>query len=143
MANQLVSVSWAGRTGSSGTRRKLVTRLRWIAMAILSIPILIVIYEAARLTPEYLNYVRVSRSLDQVAAEFHEGDNPENLKGLITQHFKKEKVQYPDVSEIAIRNEGAQWVIEADYSHLTWLFPTIKVQVSFDKVVRAPKVVTP
>ena len=127
----------------TGRRGRTTARLRWVVVCLVALPILFLVYEVARLTPEYLNYFKVSRSLEQVAAEFHEGDNPENLKGLITQHFKKEKVQYPDVSEITIRNEGAQWVIEADYSHLTWLFPTIKVQVSFDKVVRAPKVVTP
>jgi hypothetical protein len=140
MANQLVSTSWTGRTGRRGATN---ARLRWAAVVLLALPILILVYEVAKLTPEYVNYVRVSRSLEQVAAEFHEGDNPESLKGLITQHFKKERVQYPEVSDITIRNEGAQWVIEADYSHLTWLFPTVEARVSFDKVVRAPKTVSP
>ena len=141
IANQLVSASFTGRTGRRGGTT--ASRRRWVVVVLLALPILVLAYEVARLAPEYLNYFRVSRSLEQVAAEFHEGDNPENLKGLITQHFTKEKVQYPDVSEITIRNEGAQWVIEADYSHLTWLFPTVKAQVSFDKVVRAPKTVSP
>jgi hypothetical protein len=118
------------------------SRLKLTGWALLLLPVLILGYEIGKLTPVYLNYFKVSRSLEQAAAEYHEGDNPESLMRAIGKALEKEGVQYPQVKDITIRRDGAQWVVEAKYDDQTWLFFNVDAQVGFDKMVRAPQTVT-
>ena len=54
------------RKNASLARQRGVTMLGWV---FLLIPVAMVGYAAIRLTPVYLNYMRVSKSLNQIADE--------------------------------------------------------------------------
>jgi hypothetical protein len=118
---------------SSGQRN--LRRAGWV---LLLLPFVIVGYELARLTPVYLNYVKVARSLDAVAAEYHDGDDPESLTRSIAKHFQSESVLYPQAKDIRISRDGTQWVVQASYDDQAPLIGNVAVLVSFEKTVRAP-----
>jgi hypothetical protein len=118
------------------TRQRNLRIARWV---LLLLPFVIVGYEIARLTPVYLNYIKVARSLDAVAAEYHDGDDPESLTRSIAKHFESESVLYPQAKDIRISRDGSQWVVEASYDDQAPLVGNVAVLVSFEKTVRAPK----
>lgn len=122
-----------------GTRFRGLKTTGWV---LLLLPIAILAYEIARVTPCYLNYMRVVRSLRTVAAEYHAGDNPDMLPRLIAQRFAKEGVLYPQAQDIRISRDGAQWLMEASYDDQAPLIGNLAVLVSFEKTVRTPVGVT-
>jgi hypothetical protein len=126
--------------GAPRAQRRFRSYLHW---GLLLLPWLIVAYEAVRLTPVYFNYVKVARSLDQVAAEFHDDDDPESLTRKVAQRFQQEGVLYPQAKDIAVSKDGSQWLLEARYDDETPLLFNVAVVVSFDKLVHAPKAVAP
>lgn len=103
------------------------------------LPLAIVLYEIARLTPMYLNYMKVVRALNLVANEYHAGDDPDSLTRLIASHFATEKVVYPQAKDIRITRDGQQWLMEASYDDQAPLIGNMAVLVSFEKTVRAPR----
>jgi hypothetical protein len=119
------------------SRRKFRWYLHW---GLVLLPWAILLYQAVLLAPVYYNYMKVARSLDQVAADFHDGDDPESLARALTQRFQKEGVHYPQVTDIGISRDGSQWLIEARYDDKAPLLFDVAVVVSFDKLVHAPKV---
>jgi hypothetical protein len=124
--------------GAQRMRRTGVGPVRFAGWVLFLMPIAIVGYEAARLTPIFFNYVKVARTLDQVAAEYHDGDDPESLTRSIGKHFESESVLYPQAKDIRITRDGSQWRLEAAYDDQAPLFFNMAVVVSFDKTVRAP-----
>jgi len=110
---------------------------RYFFWSVLLLPWLVLTYEVLRITPVYFNYVKVSRSLEQVAADFHDGDDPESLARGVEARFKKEGVVYPAWKDIAVSRDGSQWLLEARYDHQAPLLFNVAVVVSFDKMVRA------
>jgi len=121
--------------------RRPAARLRGLKLAgwaLLLLPSLVLAYEIARLLPIYVNYSKVARTLDQVAAEYHDGDDPESLTRLLAKHFESESVLYPQVKDIRIIRDGEQWIVEAKYDDQTPLFWNVDMRVSFDKTVRTP-----
>lgn len=119
-------------------RPSLVSTLRSYVRSALMVPLLIVAYEIARLTPIYLNYAKVASTLDQVAAAFHAGDDPESLTRSIAKGFAARSVQFPQAKDIRISRDGAQWVLQASYDDQAPLVGNVAVLVSFEKTVRAP-----
>jgi hypothetical protein len=116
-------------------------RFRWyLFWGVMLVPWFILGYEVLRLTPIYFNYVKVSRGLEQAAADFQDGDDPESLARGVAAHFQKEGVLYPQVKDIGVSRDGSQWLLEARYDDQAPLLFNVAVVVSFDKMVRAPKV---
>jgi hypothetical protein len=110
-----------------------VTLMGWL---FLLIPLAIVFYAGIRLTPIYLNYMRVARSLQQLADE-GKGDTAtaSSLRGSLEKHFEIESIEHPGFKEIDIRREGEHWVAEANYQDVAPLFADISLLVQFDKRV--------
>lgn len=112
-----------------------VTFLGWV---VLLIPVAIVGYAAIRLTPIYLNYSRVARSISQVADEA-KGDGSATLASLqssIGKRFDIESIEFPDPKDIVIRREGKSWVIEANYEETAPLMYNVGLLVTFKKSAR-------
>lgn len=111
-----------------------ITLIGWI---ILLAPLAIVFYAAIRLTPVYLNYMKVARSLDQVASEVHGGEttNSGTLRNALEKHLDIESVDYPTLKDIKITKDGRGWLLEAAYDDQAPLFYNIFILVTFDKVV--------
>ncbi len=111
-----------------------VTFIGWM---FLLIPLAILVYVGIRVTPLYLNYFRVVRSLEQLAADT-KGDsqiNPVALRASIEKRFDVEYVDHPAAKEIDIHREGDRWVAVADYEDPAPLFGNVLILVQFRKQV--------
>jgi hypothetical protein len=91
-------------------------------------------FAAIRLTPVYLNYMKVVGVIDGVVAEF-EGQNPNRaaMRRSISRRFDVESVSqitFRDVNVVAV-DDGLQ--VSAVYDHNTPFISNISFTVHFDK----------
>jgi hypothetical protein len=111
-----------------------ITALGWL---ILMIPIAIVFYAGIRVSPLYLNYMKVVHSLDSVATEIsNEGQTADGLRNAVDKHFQIESVDYPDKKDLKITRVNNVWQIEANYDDQSPLFANIAILITFDKIVK-------
>ena len=111
-----------------------ITLIGWL---ILLVPVGICVYAGIRLTPIYLNYMKVARTLEQVKSEFKGGDagGAKEIRTAVEKHLNIESVDYPDIKDIKIARDGANWVVSASYDDQAPLFANMSILVSFDKSV--------
>jgi Domain of unknown function (DUF4845) len=94
-----------------------VTAIGWL---ILLVPIAIVFYAGIRISPLYLNYMKVTHSLEAVATEIsNEGQTADGLRNAVDKHFQIESVDYPDKKDLK-----------------SPLFANIAILITFDKIVK-------
>ena len=111
-----------------------VTAIGWL---ILFIPIAIVFYAGIRVSPLYLNYMKVTHSLEAVATEIsNEGQTADGLRNAVDKHFQIESVDYPDKKDLKITRVNNVWQIEANYDDQSPLFANIAILITFDKIVK-------
>lgn len=114
------------------SRQKGITFIGWI---FLLAPLAIVVFAAIKITPVYLNYIKVARVLSQVAEE-NKGDSTtqQSLRNQLQNRLDVEDVDYPTLKEISITREGeAGWLLQTEYDDEASLFSGISLQVHFDK----------
>jgi hypothetical protein len=111
-----------------------VTLIGWL---VLLVPVAIIVYAGIRLTPIYLNYMRVSKALTQIASEAKSGDttNATTLRNALEKHFDIDSITQPSTKEIDIHRENEHWVAIADYEEVAPMFANISLLVQFHKVV--------
>jgi Domain of unknown function (DUF4845) len=111
-----------------------ITLIGWI---VLLAPMAVCIYAAIRLTPIYLNYMKVAKTLEQVKTELKGGSNSnqQQVRRSIEDHLNIEGVEFPDVKDFKITRDGRTWVVSATYDDQTPLFANVFILVSFDKSV--------
>jgi hypothetical protein len=110
-----------------------VTFIGWI---LLLIPIAILVFAVIRLTPIYMNYMSVAKSLSQLASESKgESVSADGLRNSLGKHFQVGYVDKPDVKDIDIHREGSHWAVVADYEEVAPLFGNISLLVEFHKQV--------
>jgi hypothetical protein len=114
------------------TRQRGVTAIGWL---VLLVPFAIVVYAGIRLTPVYLNYMNVSRTLSALPDEYKDGATPDAIRDTIAKHFEIDEVDYPKASDVHITRAGEGWQVEAAYYDQAPLFLHITLQVAFDKSV--------
>ncbi|HTW37077.1 MAG TPA: DUF4845 domain-containing protein [Steroidobacteraceae bacterium] len=117
-------------------RQRGVTFLGWV---ILLVPVAIVAYAAIRLTPIYLNYMRVAKSLDETVADMktEQSVSEAAIRNSLARRFDIDSITYPDWKDIAIRRDGDSWVLEAKYTDGAPLFANISLEIDFDKVAES------
>jgi hypothetical protein len=118
-----------------------ITFLGWV---ILLVPVALVVYSVIRLTPIYLNYSRVARSISQVAQEAGSDGSASaaTLRVALAKRFDIESIEFPDVEKIVIRRDGQSWVMECDYEETAPLFSNVALLVTFKKTERVGKAPT-
>jgi len=115
-------------------RQKGVTLVGWL---FLLTPLAIVIYAGIRLTPVYLNYMKVSKALESTARETKAGTTDAgSIRATIDRHFEIDMVEYPATKDMKILRDGGAWVIESAYDDEAPLFGNISLHVVFDKKVK-------
>jgi hypothetical protein len=110
-----------------------VTALGWL---ILLTPFAILIYVGIRVTPVYLNYMKVVKTLDGTAKELDSSASAAAIKQSIDRHFEIDMVNYPDSKDFKITREDGVWQIEAQYDDDAPLFGNISLHFAFDKTVK-------
>ncbi len=118
-------------------RERGITFLGWI---VLLMPVALVLYAAIRLTPVYLEYMKIARSLEQVAEEF-KGDALEarNIRLALERRFDIESVTVldaRDTTDIKIVKEGEGYTMQAAYTDSAPFISNVSLLVEFDKVVK-------
>jgi hypothetical protein len=119
---------------SMRSRQTGITLIGWI---ILLIPTAICFYAGLRLTPVYLNYMKVVHSLEQVKSEYKgaEAGSVGDIRVALEKHLNIESVDYPDIKDIKITRDGHSWVVNASYDDQAPLFSNVFILVTFDKTV--------
>ena len=95
------------------------------------------VYAGIRLTPKYLEYVRVASTLEKVKQEFESnpGSTEFLLRKAIERHFDIEMVTAIDSSNIEIKKEGDKFTLRANYEDTVPLVSNISFLLTFDKTV--------
>jgi len=111
-----------------------ITLIGWI---ILLVPMAICAYAAIRITPIYLNWMKVAKSLEQIKNELKDGGNSsqQQVHRALEDHFNIEGIEFPEVKDIKITRQGRSWQINAAYDDQAPLFANVFILVSFDKTV--------
>lgn len=114
-----------------------ITLIGWL---FLLVPIAIVVYAIIRLTPVYLNYMRVSKALSQAVSETKGGDavNVQLMKNSLEKRFDIEGIEHPTYKDIDIHRDGEHWVAIIDYEDLAPMFANVSLLVQFHKEVQVP-----
>ncbi|HXY76775.1 MAG TPA: DUF4845 domain-containing protein, partial [Steroidobacteraceae bacterium] len=74
-------------------RQRGVTFLGWV---FLLTPVAIVVYAGIRLTPVYLNYMKVVRAVEGAAVDVKGSKtDPTSIRNSIDRHFEIDMVEYP------------------------------------------------
>jgi Domain of unknown function (DUF4845) len=116
------------------SRQKGITFIGWV---ILLVPVAIVLYAGIRLAPMYLNYMKVSKAMTQIAAG-HSGDgqvNPATIRVDLINHLYIDSVTYPTADAVEVVRDGDKWVMRTNYEDEAPLFAGISLVVKFDKRV--------
>jgi Domain of unknown function (DUF4845) len=112
-----------------------VTAIGWL---ILLTPFAIVGYAGVRVAPLYLNYMKVTRALEQSGGELKAsgGGTAQSIRTAIDKHFEIDMVDYPTTKDLKIARDGGVWTVEMNYDDEAPLFANISLHVNFDKVVK-------
>ena len=91
-------------------------------------------FAAIKLTPIYLNYMKVAGVVDGVYEEF-DGQNASrsDIRTSIVRRFSVESVSELAHQDVKIRPEGAGFLVEAQYDHSTPFIANISFTVHFNK----------
>ena len=115
------------------SKQRGVTFIGWL---VLLVPLAIVGYTAIRLTPIFLNYMKVVHSLDALKSDYNADDpSSRNLVNALQKQFDIQSVDYPVTKDIKFTREPHGWVIDASYDDQAPLFSNVSIQVEFHKVV--------
>ncbi len=93
-------------------------------------------FGAIRLTPVYLNYMKVAGVLNGVFEEF-DSQNPSRaaIRTSISRRFGVESVSEITFRDIKVTQESGGFLIQAQYAHTTPFIGNIYFTVKFDKEV--------
>lgn len=94
-------------------------------------------FAAIRLTPVYLNYMKVAGVLSGVEEEF-DGQNPSRgaIKTSISRRFDVESVSEITAKDVVVTPEGNGFVVKVAYDHTTPFISNIYFTVRFEKSVQ-------
>src|SRR6185295_16788522 len=114
-----------------------VTFLGWV---IILVPIALVFYAGIRLTPVYLEYMKITRTLEQVRDEL-KGDQPDAsaIRVAIERRLDVEDVHVMtvhDADKLKITKDGNGYKVEAVYQATAPYVSNVSLLVNFDKTVQ-------
>lgn len=131
----------------SGISRKVLQRHRGravpreqgmtaLGMLILAVFVGLFAFAAIRLTPVYLNYMKVAGVLDGVHSEF-DSQNPSRgaIQTSILRRFDVESVSVITHRDIKVTSDSGGFRVTADYDHTTPFIANLYFTVKFNKQV--------
>lgn len=114
-------------------RERGLTFLGWLFVLV---PVGMVLYAGIRLTPVYLEYMKIARTLEQVREQY-KGDTTDAtaLRVAIERRFDIEDVTVISKNDIRIVREGNGYTVEASYEATAPYIGDVSLLVTFNKVV--------
>ena len=111
-------------------------------MTMLGILVLIVVvgawvYAGIRMTPKYLEYMRIASTLEKVRDEFdaNPGTTEFMLRKAVERHFDIEMVNVITSNDLEITKEGGMFTMRAAYEDTVPLAGNVSLLLDFDKSV--------
>lgn len=97
----------------------------------------VIVYAGVRLTPVYLNYMKIARTMESVASEV-KGDNPDPaaIRNLIDRHFNIEDPSVVTVKDIEITKDADGVEMHVVYDDTVPYVANVSLSVHFDKTVK-------
>jgi Domain of unknown function (DUF4845) len=97
----------------------------------------VVVYAGIRLAPLYLNYMKIARTLDSVAAEA-KGDNPDPaaMRIAIDRHFNIEDPSGVTTKDIEITKDDGGVQMHVAYDDTVPYVANVSLSVHFEKTVK-------
>lgn len=130
-----------GVSSMSGTRNNWVSSRRQRGMTTLGLVILVAfvglfVFAGIRLTPVFLNYMKIVGVMNGVHEEF-DGQKPSRsaIRTSIARRFGVESVGEITHKDVTITQTEAGWEVAAVYDHTTPFIANVSFTVHFDKTV--------
>jgi hypothetical protein len=97
----------------------------------------VIVYAGIRLAPLYLNYMKIARTMDSVAAEI-KGESPEPtaIRNLIDRHFNIEDPTSVEVKDIEITKDEGGVQMHVAYDDTVPYVANVSLSVHFEKTVK-------
>jgi Tfp pilus assembly major pilin PilA len=97
----------------------------------------VVVYAGIRLTPVYLNYLKVARSMDGAASDA-KGDNPDqaSLSRALAKQWEIQDIDVPDYKEVEITKDAEGTQLHVSYDQTVPYVANVSLSVHFDKTVK-------
>jgi|SRR5579883_1247156 len=95
-------------------------------------------YAGVRLTPVYLNYLKVSRSMEAAASDF-KSDNPDlaGMRRSLEKHWQIEDIDAVDSKDVEFnKDESGMVTMHVAYDHSVPYISNVSLSVHFDKTVK-------
>ena len=120
-------------TGRSAPREAGMTA---VGVMVLVVFVGLFAFAAIRLTPVYLNYMKVAGVIDGVFKEF-DSQNPTSaaIRTSISRRFDVESVSVITYRDIKVTADSGGFLVEANYDHTTPFIGNVNFTVSFQKEV--------
>ena len=95
------------------------------------------VYAGIRVTPKYLEYMRIAATLEKVRDEFdaNPGSTEFMLRKAIERHFDIEMVEVISANDIEISKDGGAFNMRASYEDTVPLAGNVSFLLDFDKSV--------
>lgn len=115
-------------------RERGVTFLGWI---VILIPVGMVLYAGIRLTPVYLEYTKIARTLEQVGDEFTDQTlETRVLRAAIEKRLDIEDVTVINKDDVKITKQGNGFTVTVDYFDTVPFIANISLMAEFKKSVK-------
>ena len=117
--------------GRSPSRQKGITTLGFIILALM---LSLIAFGVLRLTPVYLNYMKIVGVVNGVKSEF-DGQNPTPaaIRSSISRRFDVESVSVIKAKDVTVTTVDGGMEIAAVYDHTSPFISNISFTVHFDK----------
>ncbi|MDX1506779.1 MAG: DUF4845 domain-containing protein [Woeseiaceae bacterium] len=117
-------------------RRKRQQGMTTLGMIILAVFVGLFAFAFIRLTPVYLNYMKVAGVVEGVRGEFDgKGPTAASLKSSISRRFDVESVGIITARDVSVTAVDGGFEVRATYDHTAPFIANISFTVHFDKTV--------
>ncbi len=97
----------------------------------------VVVYAGIRLVPVYINFMKVSSTMQSVASEFKGGGADElSLRRSLEKHWGIEDISTVSYKDIEIKKSDNGLIMHVDYDDVVPYISNVSLSVSFDKTVK-------
>ncbi len=94
------------------------------------------LYAGIRLTPLYLEYMAVSRALEQTAKEESGATSPQTLRNALDRRWTIETIDSIQPKDIEIKKAGSGFTMRAWYRAEAPFISNVSLVADFDKTVK-------
>jgi hypothetical protein len=97
----------------------------------------VILYAGIRLTPVYLNYLKISRAMTATAGEFKgESGDLTSLRNILSRHWEIDDPEIVEVKDIEITKDDTGIIMHVAYDHTVPYVANVSLSVHFDKTVK-------